>query len=115
MVQNLYKNLTPGFKNHMSNLDNFRQTLGTQMGYSVGVPTWLLQKTNLSELLTILLRLSIIKPISNQITKNHLGPEFKTSQKMNKDIKTKLTLRIFERPLSMWKPYVIRKKILTAQ
>ena len=27
MVQNLCKKLTPGFKNHMRNLDNFRQAV----------------------------------------------------------------------------------------
>ena len=27
MGQNLYKKLTPGFKNHINNLDNFRQTV----------------------------------------------------------------------------------------
>ena len=78
MVQNLYKKLTPGFKNHMRNLDNFRQagqlkTLGIQMGYLIGVPIWLLQKTNLSGLLTILLRLSRIKPINNQDYQKSLG------------------------------------------
>ena len=26
MVQSLYKKLTPGLKNHMRNLENFRQT-----------------------------------------------------------------------------------------
>ena len=78
MVQNLYKKLTPGFKNHMRNLDNFRQagqlkTLGIQMGYLIGVPIWLLQKTNLSGLLTILLGLSRIKPINNQDYQKSLG------------------------------------------
>ena len=78
MVQNLYKKLTPGFKNHMRNLDNFRQagqlkTLGIQMGYPIGVPIWLLQKTNLSGLLTMLLRLSRIKPINNQDYQKSLG------------------------------------------
>ena len=32
------------------------KTLGTQMGYRIGVPIWVLQDTNLSGLLTILLR-----------------------------------------------------------
>ena len=27
MGQNLYKKLTPGFKNHIKNLDNFRQAV----------------------------------------------------------------------------------------
>ena len=42
------------------------KTLGTQMGYPIGVPIWVLQETNLSGLLTILLRWSIIKPINIQ-------------------------------------------------
>ena len=37
------------------------------MGYAIEVPIWVLQKNpNLSGLLTILLRLSIIKAINNQ-------------------------------------------------
>ena len=42
------------------------KTLGTQMGYPIGVPIWVLQEANLSGLLTILLRWSIIKPINIQ-------------------------------------------------
>ena len=42
------------------------KTLGTQMGYRIGVPIWVLQETNLSGLLTILLRWAIIKPINIQ-------------------------------------------------
>ena len=49
------------------------KTLGAQMGYPIGVRIWVLQKTNLLRLLTMLLWLSIIKPINNQNCQKSLG------------------------------------------
>ena len=51
------------------------KTLGTQMGYPNGVPIWVLQKkpNKSSRLLTMLLRLSIVKPINNQNCQKSLG------------------------------------------
>ena len=57
----------------------------TQLGYLFGYS----KETNLSRLLKMLLRLSIIRPI-NKIVKNHLGSEWRTSWKMNKNIKLNL-------------------------
>ena len=56
-----------------------------QLGYLFGYS----KETNLSRLLKMLLRLSIIRPI-NKIVKNHLGSEWRTSWKMNKNIKLNL-------------------------
>ena len=49
------------------------KTLGAQMGHPIGVRIWVLQKTNLLRLLTMLLWLSIIKPINNQNCQKSLG------------------------------------------
>ena len=92
------------------------KTLGTPMGYPIGVPIWILQKKpNLSRLLTISLRLSIIKPINNQNYQKSLGFRVENIVKYEQQHKTKLVGRFFEHPLSIWKRSVIPKKILTAQ
>ena len=49
-----------------------------------------------------------------EIAKNHLGSALRTSRKMNKNIKTKLAMRLLERPLPMYKYSVIPKKMMTA-
>ena len=83
---------------------------GTQSGYLFRYS----EKANLSRLLTSLLKLSIIKPINNQNCQKSLGFRVKKIMENEEKHKTKLALRSFEPPLSMWKRSVIPKKIMTA-
>ena len=88
-------------------------------GYPNGVPNWgtylgTPKKTNLSRILAMLLWLSIITPINNRNCQKSLGFRVKNIVKNDYKYKPKLAVRFFERPLSMWKRYVIPKKILTA-
>ena len=65
MVQSLYKKLTPGLKNHMRNLDNFREAVDSQkswnlMGYFCPKNTFL-QLKHIQRIYLTLLSTSCLK------------------------------------------------------
>ena len=100
---------------------NIRENQGSieKAGYPNGVPNWgtylgTPKKTNLSGLLTMLLWLSIIKPINNRNFPKSLVFRVKNIVKNEYKDKPELAVRFFEHPLSMWKRYVIPMKIVTA-
>ena len=72
-------------------------TLPTQLGYPTGVSIRVLQKTNLSRLLTMLLTLSIIEQVINQNCQKSFTFRVKNIVKNEKKHKTKLDVRFFER------------------
>ena len=66
MVQSLYKKLTPGLKNHMRNLDNFREAVDSQkiwnlMGYFCPKNTFLQLKHYLPKIYLTLLSTTCVK------------------------------------------------------
>ena len=72
-------------------------TLPTQIGYPTGVSTRVLQKTNPSRLLTMLLTLSIIEQVNNQNCQKSFTFRVKNIVRNEKKHKTKLDVRFFER------------------
>ena len=66
MVQSLYKKLTPGLKNHMRNLDNFREAVDSQkswnlMGYFCPKNTFLQLKHYIQRIYITLLSTTCVK------------------------------------------------------
>ena len=66
MVQSLYKKLTPGLKNHMRNLDNFREAVDSHkswnlMGYFCPKNTFLQLKHYLPKIYLTLLSTTCVK------------------------------------------------------
>ena len=85
MVQNLYKKLTPNFKNHMRNLDNFTQAVKSpkgvdSMGYICPKNTFLQLKHHIQRIYETLLSAACVK-IHNTTPVYFLAQTFHTFDK----------------------------------